>query len=301
MNKEENIILVKWLDSSATIQELAEISEGIDLDVLRQDLAYIDNLKLKAKPIEQSWEDFQQKRDSNAAKKGKFKYLLLGFIFILIIGFVHLAYQNIESNKVEEIKTKVGEKYAGWLPDSSAFHLNALTSLSYLPSKWQVARTLNLSGQAYFDVKKGSSFLVQTNDGFVKVLGTKFDVESYGIFMNVTCYEGKVEVNAGQNKTKIIHASQQVSVRNGNFYDFKNVNDISPSWRDNRLKFENIPLKNVLTELKKYYDFDFEMKTKYQTRYYTGQIPTNDIQKSMELIFDPLDIPFELKDKRLVF
>ena len=302
MNREENNLLVKWLDATATEEEVNLLSADIDLDGLKRDISIVDkNIHFNSVPVEQSWEVFQQKLQTKTMPKSKTRFLWLSILSILLLIGSYVIYQSVQKNTEEKIATNIGDDYAGWLPDSSSFHLNAISSLSFKPRNWSNSRTVKLSGQAYFDVKKGSSFTVKTDDGTVKVLGTKFDIAAYGLYMTVTCYEGKVEVLTSNNASKVLNAGQQVSVKDGHYYDLKTINDFTSDWRDKNLKFENLPLQNVLTELKKYYDYSFQMNVKHKNRYFTGQVPTNDIQKSLELIFAPLDIPYDFSNKELVF
>ena len=79
------------------------------------------------------------------------------------------------------IKVAYGSKTTIELPDSSVVVLNSGSTLSY-PDKFETAsRTVLLTGEAFFEVKKNSKrpFYVKTKDVTIKVLGTKFNVKSY--------------------------------------------------------------------------------------------------------------------------
>jgi ferric-dicitrate binding protein FerR (iron transport regulator) len=49
--------------------------------------------------------------------------------------------------------------------------------------------------EAYFQVKKGQTFSVNTTDGVVKVLGTHFNVKQRKNYFEVNCFEGLVSYN----------------------------------------------------------------------------------------------------------
>ena len=68
--------------------------------------------------------------------------------------------------------------------------LNELSQLEYNASKWDENRSLELKGEAFFDVEKGKRFDVTTEFGNVSVLGTEFNVLSRDSIFKVSCYEG---------------------------------------------------------------------------------------------------------------
>jgi len=79
------------------------------------------------------------------------------------------------------IKVAYGSKTTIELPDSSVVVLNSGSTLSY-PDKFETdSRTVMLTGEAFFEVKKNSKrpFYVKTKDVTIRVLGTKFNIKSY--------------------------------------------------------------------------------------------------------------------------
>ncbi|MEL7006699.1 MAG: FecR domain-containing protein, partial [Bacteroidota bacterium] len=99
------------------------------------------------------------------------------------------------------IETGFSEQEIVTLSDGSEVKMNAASVLSYNTKDWDKKRTLNLSGEAFFKVQKGATFVVETANGDVQVLGTSFNVKSRGNVLNVACYTGKVEVRS-TNVTK---------------------------------------------------------------------------------------------------
>ena len=65
------------------------------------------------------------------------------------------------------------------LPDQSTVRLNAGSFFTYDAATWDDARTVELHGEAFFDVKKnGVPFTVTTSNSRVQVLGTTFNVRA---------------------------------------------------------------------------------------------------------------------------
>jgi ferric-dicitrate binding protein FerR (iron transport regulator) len=87
-----------------------------------------------------------------------------------------------------------GEKVRHILPDGSTITLNAESSINYRHNQWSKIRTIELEGEAFFEVIKGKPFNVLTPKGTVEVLGTTFNVEARDTRLEVACYTGKVKV-----------------------------------------------------------------------------------------------------------
>ena len=77
-------------------------------------------------------------------------------------------------------------------------------SLKFKKNNWNNKRSLSLTGTAYFEVEKGQSFTVNTNEGNVVVLGTKFTVNTSSNFIEVQCFEGIVSVTSGKHSEKLL-------------------------------------------------------------------------------------------------
>ena len=105
--------------------------------------------------------------------------------------FALIAYNTLSTSKAEQ--------YQLLLPDSSRVWLNAASSLTF-PTRFKGnSRTVELTGEAYFEVAhhKNVPFRVITKEQEIEVLGTHFNVNSYDNENSVktTLLEGKVKVN----------------------------------------------------------------------------------------------------------
>ena len=90
------------------------------------------------------------------------------------------------------------------LPDGSLAILNSESSLIIDEGSFESEnREVELVGEAWFEVKKGSSFSVKASNGLVKVLGTSFNVYSREDEFEVICAEGKVLAKVGVNEATL--------------------------------------------------------------------------------------------------
>ena len=109
-----------------------------------------------------------------------------------IIGFTLVSV--FFSKDLTTIETMASEKTTVTLPDNSTAQLNSKSEISYSEKKWDKKRTVNLKGEAYFKVAKGSKFDVKTTAGIVSVHGTQFNVKNRKNYFEVKCFEGLVGV-----------------------------------------------------------------------------------------------------------
>lgn len=168
------------------------------------------------------------------------------------------------------------------LPDASAVDLRQGSTLRYNSVSWTWQRVVDLTGEAYFDVKKGSVFTVQTSLGTVRVLGTRFDVRNRDGHFEVNCYHGKVEV-AHEGKKMLIHAGESLQVENKHWSRaalFLN----EPTWKRGQLIFQSATLQAVLQELASSYDLQLNNKVVAVDKQFSGALPVDDQKTAIGII-----------------
>ncbi len=151
------------------------------------------------------------------------------------------------------------------LPDSSVVWLNAGTKLTYDNNYSYKNRNLNLSGQAFFQVKKNKTLplVVASGDLRVKVLGTRFDVCAYP-------GEGSVHVFLESGKVELLNAADksfQFELNPGQIAEYKpllgfvSIKEAAKSdyfsWKDGELRFTDTPMKDVITQLERRFGVEF--------------------------------------------
>ena len=88
------------------------------------------------------------------------------------------TYRNLLANEEVTVKAPVGSKSYAELPDGSKVWLNAGSSLTYSYDVSKKERTVDLSGEGFFEVyhDEKTPFTVSSSSLNVRVLGTKFNV-----------------------------------------------------------------------------------------------------------------------------
>ena len=157
------------------------------------------------------------------------------------------------------VEAPYGSKTKLYLPDGTLVWLNAGSQMSYAQDFGINERSLNLSGEAYFEVTRNEEipFKVHTEELDVKVLGTKFNFRNYkdDLEAKVCLLEGKVALNTRQKET-ILHPDQQALLdkKTGKLSVSDTKAAYSAEWTNDRLYFDEILLSDIIKELERSYD-----------------------------------------------
>jgi len=149
------------------------------------------------------------------------------------------------------------------LADGTLVWLNTASSIKYPTTFTGNERTVELTGEAYFDVKHdaGKPFTVHAKNISVNVLGTSFNVSAYDDDeqTNVVLVRGSVALTAKGNAG--ILTNRLAPGNMGSFHagadriDVSSVNtDEYVSWRMGYLIFRQMPLEKIVKRISRYYD-----------------------------------------------
>ncbi len=194
------------------------------------------------------------------------------------------------------VESKAGEHITCTLPDNSYVELNAGSSLWYHPYWFNLSRTVNLDGEAYFKVTRGSKFKVHSNLGETTVLGTSFNIFSRLNEYNVTCFTGKVQVvSSDKSEIVFLYPNEQAYISNAG--DLRLVKEVKAStvisWRNNKFFFTGTPVISVIHEIERQYN----IKIQYQadsSLTYTGNFSKSLSEKEvLDLVCTSLELTFE--------
>lgn len=281
-----------WLEGKISSQEAEKLasnaSEFHSLDEFVQRASALGVGERRSK--EEAWARLEEKINS-AEKTTKVipinrRVWLTGVAasFIIALG----AFFLLDRPETVSVDTALAELKTVYLPDSSIVYMNGESQISYSADAWDEKRNIQLSGEAFFEVKRGKNFTVTTDNGSVEVLGTSFNVRSRNSVMTVACKTGKVRVsNQDQSKQEIITPGLAVVI---NKQIMSDVMETSLSrvdiWRRGEFDYESLPLSEVLSELIRLYrvevehDFDeSEMESPI-----SGTYKTNDLKDAVQTI-----------------
>ncbi|SHK07392.1 FecR family protein [Pseudozobellia thermophila] len=192
--------------------------------------------------------------------------LLMGASVFLINTKTRVRYS-------QEVTTAYGEREKVLLSDGSLVYLNADTQLKYPEFFKDGERVVYVDGEAFFEVKKDRErpFLVKTDGLTVKVLGTKFNVNTKGTSKAISLESGKVQVNLEATGDQITLLPKEELIWNKDSGEvLKRSFDLSKtsSWKEGVLILDNVSLLEALPTINRYYGVEFV----------AGNFPERDMQ-----------------------
>jgi transmembrane sensor len=143
------------------------------------------------------------------------------------------------------------------LSDGSVVTLRKGAVLSYPVTFKEGQRSVQLTGQAFFDIQKDarSTFSVQTTTSTIKVLGTSFFVSIASDSVHVTVTSGRIRLEDRENVESYVElsADQSAGLTAHRFVKDSVPNTNYLAWKTGVLDFNNEPLDEVVRDLNSYY------------------------------------------------
>lgn len=249
----------------------------------------------------QAWEELQFKLEAAETKSAKvIKFNPKSLISVAAAAAVIIAVIIFwpKSNLIQ-LETVSLNTETFLLPDSSEVILNAGSVITY-DDDWSKERTLQLEGQAFFKVKKGSKFTVVSDLGLVEVMGTSFDVFARDTRFKVECRTGKVKVSLKSGKGNVLITPGNSTELLDKKLVISTFDLAKGDWQVGEFVFTEEPLKNVFDELSR----QFGVKINAQIagdRFYTGRFNNEELNNALELVCLPMSLKFEIKGENQVF
>ncbi len=290
-----NTLWQEWYNTHAHKQ-----AEVLEAKKLVADLQSIEEVQISVDNRSFMWNNITDK--INTPKKSNVRKLLFGIAAAACIAFALMIVPFAKSeNKIdgEAIVNNSAETSEYVLPDNSYTYLDSKSSIQFDKTTFKENRTLELKGQAFFDVEKGSSFIVKTQNGEVKVLGTSFNVVEEPNNFSVTCYTGKVEVNY-KGKRVVLLPNEKSDFNLSSYKVPIELKDEMPIWVGGLIKFENVSLANVIEEIENIYSIEITIADHIlKDQKYTGAIVKNNIEKAMTSLTWPLHLTYSLEGNQV--
>jgi ferric-dicitrate binding protein FerR (iron transport regulator) len=160
------------------------------------------------------------------------------------------------------ISTPNGGQYQVVLPDGTKVWLNASSRLKF-PTMFEGSeRTVELHGEAYFEVvsNKEKPFVVNSERESVKVLGTEFNMSVYpdDAVSKTTLLKGKVEVSPKNNihQVKMLSPGEQ-SISLGNAIRVVKVDTTEAvAWKNGEFMFNRESMESVMRKIARWYNIE---------------------------------------------
>jgi ferric-dicitrate binding protein FerR (iron transport regulator) len=190
------------------------------------------------------------------------------------------------------------------LADGSKVWLNASSSLRFPAAFTGGRRTVELTGEGYFEVapKAGQPFAVRTGGIEVQDIGTQFNIMAYSNepAIRTTLVQGAVKVVSG-GRSALLRPNEQADVTKEAIAVQQDADvEAAIAWKNGLFLVNGADLASVLRQMSRWYDVEIV---------YTGEMPKGhmiaDIPRTMNLshvieLLRQFGISCELQGKKLI-
>jgi ferric-dicitrate binding protein FerR (iron transport regulator) len=206
-----------------------------------------------------------------------------------VLRWIHQGSQA----ETRTVVTRAGQRDTVNLPDGSQAILAPGTELRYAIAPTAGVRELRLNGQAIFSVRHDSArpFRVRTPRAVIEDLGTTFAVREYSAdaAVRVAVRTGAVTLHviaAPRTSTVTLHQGESARVDSGGAVVRLAGSDSSDwAWSTGRLVFDNAPLPDVLAELHRWYDVDFQIEdSTLLNQHFTGAFEAATLSQVLDIL-----------------
>jgi transmembrane sensor len=216
-------------------------------------------------------------------------------LILLLIGFYSVS--TFLSN--EKMITGNARQTSLTLPDGSLVSLNSGSKLVWNEKKFNKNRLVTLSGEAYFEIKKGGEFIIKTENGNVQILGTQLNVFSREKEFWVSCLTGKVGVET-ENSSQILLPGEMAELTSQGL-EKRVVTEVNQTaaWKQGVFYFEDKPLVSIFDEIERQFDvsIQFEGDTK---RSITVSFTNKKLEETLDVVCIPMGLKYEVDNKNKV-
>lgn len=293
---DKDYLIKKWLDNDLSEAEAQAFNalEQSDLykEIIAEAQAFNGKTNAKVKPFE----SIEKHLETKTVGKKNWLQNALKIAAIFVIGMTIFTLLNRDT--INSFHTDFAQNETITLPDNSIVKLNQDSQLKYNVSKWDEKRILDLKGEAFFDVEKGKRFDVTTEFGKVSVLGTEFNVLSRDSIFKVSCYEGLVQVNYG-NETMKLPAGSEFVLTSGKAHK-TSIAIAEPYWLKKMSVFKNASIDVVLAQIETQFNISIAKEFNSKDLLFTGAFEHNNLENALKSVTQPLNLTYAIKTNTTV-
>lgn len=217
------------------------------------------------------------------------------------------------------ISTPRGRQFSLVLSDGSKVWLNAASSIRYPADFSGNDRKVEITGEVYMEIashyrkdQSGSMekipFVVQFNTvegnrGEIQVLGTHFNINTYGDDRDVkaTLLEGSIQLVLNDRHMMIKPGEQVTADKNGRMQLDSNADmDAVMAWKNGFFSFNNTDMRTLMNEIGRWYDVDVEYAGTVPDRKFGGEIARSSNASQVLKIMEESNVRFRIEEKKII-
>lgn len=209
-----------------------------------------------------------------------------------------------EAVRYNELSVPTGQECRVVLDDGSTLWVNSNTRVKYPVAFARDKRSISVKGEVYLEVvKDGRPFIVQTEAGSVRVLGTSFGVRAYDEEVLTTLVSGRVRFTNKAGSHVELKASEQAVARAEGKVEKRTVRvEEFVGWKDGWYIFREERLEDVMETLAKWYGVEvFFQSQRARDIRFTGNLKrSNTIEAFLEALEASEDVSCQINGNTVI-
>ena len=192
------------------------------------------------------------------------------------------------------------------LSDGTKVWLNSDSRLEYPVNFVDSVREVTISGEAYFEVNHTNTpFIVKTNKGNIRVLGTEFNVNNYPESRETvtTLINGKIAYCLPDGQQLILTPNQQIIIRTNGQTEIRTIDtQYATSWKNGMFLFQEMRLEDIMNQLERWYDIHvFYTHERAKNLHFSGDLSRFKNRNTfIEMFEKSSDVKIEVQGKNLI-
>lgn len=292
-SKKEQKELLDWIREDNHLAEFKAVKEEWKKEVIQEPLPseYRDSWNaIQNTRMEGMKSDLQRTRQLLVF----FRYAAIVVALISIPTLFYFISQSVRNTSLSytTVSADYGQISKVLLPDSTIIWINSGSTIRYNNRFAATNRDLELTGEAYFKVRKNKELpmVVSSDELRVKVLGTSFSVMAYPEekTIDVVLEEGNVELNSARQ------SSFRYEMKPGERTSFNKTSkvltrsmvntELFTSWKEGTINIYNLPLNELVIKLERRYNQKFMVEESIKNIPYTFTIKNEDLSSILGLM-----------------
>jgi ferric-dicitrate binding protein FerR (iron transport regulator) len=202
--------------------------------------------------------------------------------------------------------TPRGGEYHLILADGTNVWLNAASSITYPTAFTGHDRTVQVTGEVYFEVShdQHKPFKVITRGQTVEVLGTHFNINAYDDepVIKTTLFEGAVKVSRDAKSAMLKPGEQAVDNTNSSTINVTNNFNSAEviAWKNGKFYFDYSDIHTVMRQIARWYDVDVVYQGKIPAKRLSGSFSKYTNASKALSILEYAGIDFKIEGRRII-
>lgn len=250
----------------------------------------------------EAWEMLQLKVEKTQPKlrPTSYRQIRLGLLTTAAAAIILVVFTIIVNKSSVNYEASLTENRELVLPDSTLVKLKKNSSLSFRHGLINGNRSVELNGEAFFDVSSGKKFKISFPGGNLFVLGTEFSIQAYSAKMGrVDCYEGTVRVEIDGHDYILTAGKTIVINQNQVEGPFDSPTNEQLRYLDNRYTWTNRPLTEVLDIICAREGLQLHAPDHILSMRFTGTLDLSDKQQALTILTRAMNLDFNLDKTKL--